>query len=87
MQILLYTYSNPKTVFLAIFMFKYWSDELYVIDKVVELIKTHLLRILIFMQILPYTYSNLNIVFCSKILFFLCQLLFFFAPLKWIEFN
>jgi len=52
MQILPYTYSNPKTVFLAIFMFKCWSEEFDVIDKVVNYIKlaqllnpTHLLHI------------------------------------------
>ena len=69
MQILPYTYSNPKTEFLGLFMFKCWPEEIDVIDKVVELLKTHLIYISIFMQILPYTYSNPKIEFLALFMF------------------
>ena len=69
MQILPYTYSNPKTEFLALFMFKCWSDEFYMIDKVVELLKMHLIRNSIFMHILLYTYSNPKTEFLALFMF------------------
>ena len=54
---------------MAVFMVKCWPEHFGLIRKVVELVKAHLLYILVFMQILPYTYSNPKTAFMAYFMF------------------